>query len=66
MNLESLQVYDHLWCTKGDVFYRCHCQQCNTLLSEGATEDDELCESCEKEGNDDSIGNDEAGVAAGA
>ena len=49
MILESMQVYDHLWKTSGDQFTRLHCQRCAYLLPEGATEDDELCGSCEEE-----------------
>ena len=49
MTLESLQAYDFLWHMPGDVHARLHCQRCNALLPEGATEDDELCEDCKQE-----------------
>ena len=46
--LESAQVYPDRFGRKGDVYYRLFCQRCGCLLPEGATEETELCKSCEE------------------
>ena len=48
-SLESAQVYPDRFGRKGDVYTRLFCQRCACLLPEGATEDDELCASCQNE-----------------
>ncbi|MEK7140294.1 MAG: hypothetical protein AAB815_00760 [Patescibacteria group bacterium] len=44
-----MQHYDQCWQQKGDQHIRYHCDRCGCLLPEGATEDDEICASCEEE-----------------
>ena len=47
-SLESQQVYPDRFGKKADEYYCFHCQKFGCLLPEGATEDDEICESCDK------------------